>query len=162
MVDASTQTVKLRTRDLMPHEDVSQHHLKRLARRMEEEGIQRRPIVVFRVGNKFLIIDGHHRAAALENLGYASVLATEIGFYLTNFVSVESWRTNGFYDKTTIIQRALGGEVYPPRTTKHVVRFNGGPWERFHHHKDLAPEVNISLKELKRENKTPPPPMRLI
>ncbi len=158
----SIQIVKLNIKDLMRHEEVSQSRLNRLARKIEEDGMQRRPVVVHRVGEGFLMLDGHHRAGALEKLGYPSILATEIGFYLTDFVSVRSWRSNGFYDKTTIIQRALDGDLYPPHTTRHIVSFDGGQWKSFRHNDVLEPKRNISLKKLERPSKTPAPPMQLI
>ncbi|MCL4389290.1 MAG: ParB N-terminal domain-containing protein [Candidatus Marsarchaeota archaeon] len=146
------QIVKLPIKDLLPHEELSQQRLVDLMRRVENDKVQRRPIVVSRIGEKFLIVDGHHRVGALKQLGYPNVLAMVIDFYLTDRVSVRGWSSDDQYDKGVIIERALRGDLYPPYTTKHLVRLDEGEWEPFHHHSILEPEMNISLEELGRKS----------
>ncbi|MFI5412333.1 MAG: ParB N-terminal domain-containing protein [Candidatus Micrarchaeales archaeon] len=161
-MDVSSLGYKAETRYLIPHERIQQERVDALKKRMKRDDKQKRPIIVFRIGNKLLILDGHHRAAALEDLGYPSVYVMEIGFYLSNFIMVDSWNRDKVHDKTEIIQRALAGKLYESKDTRHWVRLNEDGWETFHKHEKLAPEVNIHLRKLKHPEIMPPPPMRLI
>ncbi len=77
------------------------------------------PIVVDRKYR--ILLDGHHRFAALKKLGYTKVPA-----YIVDYEKVEVLprRKTIMVTREIVIKRALSGKPFPPKTTKHIYSKN--------------------------------------
>lgn len=75
------------TARLILHESHDGRRLDRLRERIEEEGVQRNPVIVAAQGEGYLVLDGAHRVHALRGLGCALILAQIVELP----PSVESW-----------------------------------------------------------------------
>jgi len=73
------------------------------------------PVVVDR--KYHVLLDGHHRYAALKKLGYKKIPA-----YLVDYskVKVVTRRQNVEITREIVIKRALSSKPFPPKTTRHI------------------------------------------
>jgi len=71
----------------------------------------------------FVILDGHHRFEALRLLGCRRVPAYVID-YFSDIVDLTLWpdATVKEVTKEEVIRRGLAGELFPPKTTRHILR----------------------------------------
>ena len=118
---------------LKPHEMIIEERVKDLQRRLVEDGMQIRPILVD--SKTMIILDGHHRVEALRRLGAKKVAAVLVDYDSDECISVASWREGWAVTKDEVRERGLSRNLYPPRTSRHMPRFR-------------VPEVNVSLREL--------------
>lgn len=103
--------------DLKPHEEVDPDRVRDLAERIEAEGHVYQPVVADR--KTLVVIDGHHRLAALAKLG-----AVRVPVHLVDYdspeIEVAAWRPNERAPtKADVIAHALAGKKYPIKTTRH-------------------------------------------
>lgn len=117
---------------LKEHEEVNEKHLEEMKEWLIREGVQIDPIIV--ANGQFIILDGHHRAKALQEMGYKRILAYLVD-YQDDEIEVRSWR-GGRFTKEEVIRRALEGDKLPPKSTRHVLKFRPS-------------QINIPLEELK-------------
>lgn len=85
------------------------------------------PVLVDR--NSFVILDGHHRVLALKRLG-CGVIPSYLVDYRDPGVEVTVWEPATVkITKESILNAALSGNLYPPKTSKHVwpARFGEHP-----------------------------------
>ncbi len=75
-------------RKLVPHERVIPVLLESVVRDMEKSGIQKDPILIDK--KSFMVLDGMHRRAALENIGAKYALCSSFD-YQASGVSMERW-----------------------------------------------------------------------
>lgn len=108
----------LQLSDLMPHEGVEEERLIRIIASLRHEGMLRRPIIVDR--GSLVILDGHHRAMALRLLSSSFVPAFIVDYFHPS-IEVTSLRPELEVTKDLVIKRALSGNLYPPRTSWHVL-----------------------------------------
>ena len=127
---------------LKEHEEVDPKRLKELKKKIESDGVLRMPIVIDRGSN--IIIDGHHRFAAIKELGYKKIPAVFID-YSTPRVIVRSWRKNCRVTKEMIIKAGLRGKKLPPKTSKHMIVTKG----KIKHISILERKINTPLGRLK-------------
>ena len=85
-----------------------------LKKKILKEGVWTRPVYIEE--NHFLVMDGHHRIAVAIELKF-----TVIPCVLTCYknVKVKSMRKNYRVTPELIIEKALKGQVFPFKTTKH-------------------------------------------
>jgi len=117
---------------LKEHEEVSPEHLEEMKRWLIREGVQIDPIIV--ANSQLVILDGHHRVRALQEMGYNKVLAYLVD-YQDDEIEVKSWR-GGEFTKEEVIRRALEGDKLPPKSTRHVLKYRPS-------------QINIPLEELR-------------
>ena len=105
------KTVLIRT--LKPHERTIKRKLDALVKSLEKKPYVT-PIVVEK--KMRIILDGHHRYNALMQLGYKKIPA-----YLIDYddVILKSWKKRKV-SKETVINHALSGRLFPPKTTRHI------------------------------------------
>ncbi len=108
---------------LLPHEQTEREKVERLAREIEKEGLKN-PIVVAKFDGKYMIVDGHHRSEAFGMLGKKKIKAVVID-YFSHYVKVVGWKDGRKLDKTEILRKAWEGKRFPPKTTKHLVCYEG-------------------------------------
>ena len=64
-----------------------------------------------------MIIDGHHRYFALKELGLEKIPVTMINYFSDKIITDK----NDSLMKHDIIENALSGELYEPKSTKHLI-----------------------------------------
>jgi hypothetical protein len=103
---------------LLPHEETNKKRFQKLLKKIKKNKFIT-PIAVD--VNSFTILDGHHRVEVMKKLGYKNIPA-----YLVNYkqktIKVLPRRKNYEVNKKIIISRATKGNLYPPRTTKHIIK----------------------------------------
>lgn len=120
-------------RRLVRHEQVDDEHVKRLAARIEAEGALFKPIVADQ--SSHVVLDGHHRFAALVQLG-CRLVPCHLVDYNDPAIQVEHWENGAPMDKIQLISNALNGHVYPIKTSRHrtlrAMPARPTPLERLH------------------------------
>lgn len=103
---------------LHPHEQVDCEHLNRLRAEIATDGALREPVLVD--ARTMIILDGHHRAQALIELGCCLVPSYLVD-YASPLIQVGPWREGVLVDKQEVIQRGMRRDPLPPRTSRHTV-----------------------------------------
>jgi len=129
---------------LKPHEGVDCVYLRELKKEIESDGILKFAIAVDKKGN--IILDGHHRVAALKELGCAKIPVIFID-YSSPDIEVQNQRNGTMLTKEEIIKAGLGLKKFPPKTSKHMIKIGGA----LKHISAIEKRVNIPLEELKKE-----------
>ncbi|MCI4348336.1 MAG: ParB N-terminal domain-containing protein [Thermoplasmata archaeon] len=104
---------------LVPHEEVDETDVTRLAREIRARGLVREPIWV--TAAERVILNGHHRYAALRSLGVRRV-PTWLVDYSDPAMVLGRWGRGPPLEKAEVIRRARSGELFPPKTSRHVWR----------------------------------------
>ena len=91
------------------------------------------PIIVDRKTN--IILDGHHRYNCAKILGLKKIPAYLVN-YLNKDIKVEKRREDIEINKEIVINKAMHNELFPPKTTKHILKKKPNP-------------VNMMLSDLK-------------
>lgn len=103
---------------LREHEEVDPDGVARLQVALVAEGIVREPVLVAR--GSFVILNGHHRYAALRRLG-----ARRIPVFLIDYaggpIRLLRWSPGPELHKSDVIRMAAEGRRYPPKTTRHLL-----------------------------------------
>ncbi len=101
--------------DLRPTEETMTEHVFEVKADIERAGIWTDPIRVER--SSLAVMDGHHRLAAARLLALTMVPCVA---YKYSEVLVTSMRCDYAVDEVTIIARALTGDLFPFKTTRHA------------------------------------------
>ena len=120
------------------HEEITGDDLRVLVAQIERDGRVEEPILVAEREN--VILNGHHRFAALQKLGARRVPAWVVDYDAPEIV-VDRWGPGPPISKQEVIERARSGHPFPPKTTRHRVGLH-------------LPHRPTPLVELRRE---PPP-----
>jgi L-serine kinase (ADP) len=103
---------------LHAHEQIDLADIDVLIADLTARGVFTVPIWVAR--GSMVILNGHHRVAALRRLGATRVPAWILD-YDSDHVRLELWRPGTSITKSEVIRRGLGGQLFPPKTTRHVI-----------------------------------------
>lgn len=103
---------------LHAHERIDGRDVVKLAAKIRNEGMVSDPVWVAR--GSLVVLNGHHRVAALRRLGAARVPAW-IFDYDAEIVRLGRWSPGPEISKSEVVRRAKGGELYPPKTTRHEI-----------------------------------------
>ena len=104
--------------ELKDHEEVDPAKVDQLV-----EDIRRRQAVadpVWVALGSGVILNGHHRVAALRRLGAHRVPAWMVDYHSAS-VRLGRWGNGPPISKAEVERRALHGERFPPKTTRHVI-----------------------------------------
>jgi len=126
------------------HEGVNSADLRELEKEIESDGILKFAIAVDKKGN--IILDGHHRVAALKELGCAKIPVIFVD-YSSPDIEVQNQRNGTRLTKEEIIEAGLGLKKLPPKTSKHMIKIGG----ILKHVSAIEKRVNIPLEELRKE-----------
>lgn len=102
---------------LLLHEEIDGEAVGRLAEEIRRDGIVRDPIWVAR-GSR-VILNGHHRYAALRRLGVARVPAWVFDYEDDEMVRLDRWNPGPPISKAQVVRRARAHRLFPPKTTRH-------------------------------------------
>jgi L-serine kinase (ADP) len=101
---------------LHAHEEVVPEKVRALAEELRRTGTFVDPIWVARGTN--VILNGHHRTAALRQLGAERIPAWLID-YDGPSVQIDRWTPGPPISKSEVVRRAQEGALFPPQTTRH-------------------------------------------
>ncbi len=102
---------------LRSHEEVDPAKVRKLAAELLASGVFDEPIWVAR--GSYVILNGHHRVAALRALGAERVPAWVVD-YDGPTVGLDRWTPGPPITKAEVVRRAGTGDLFPPRTTRHT------------------------------------------
>jgi hypothetical protein len=102
---------------LKPHEEFTEGRLRAVMRDLKSTGVLWFPILVD--DKDFIILDGHHRTEAFRRMGYSKILARLVD-YDSPDIEVYTRRKDIPISKEIVRKKALAGEVFPHKTTRHV------------------------------------------
>jgi L-serine kinase (ADP) len=105
---------------LRAHEEIDEGEARRVAADIRARGIVDDPIWVAAADDLYVILNGHHRVAALRQLG-ATLAPAWVLDYASDAIRLERWSAGPPIDKAEVVRRARSGEMFPPKTTRHVV-----------------------------------------
>jgi hypothetical protein len=103
------------------HEEIDPAHVARLVADLTRDGFVAEPIWVAR--DSHVVLNGHHRLAALRELGAVRVPAWVFD-YESDDVELDRWYDGPPLRKPDVVARAASGLPFPPKTTKHTVRIH--------------------------------------
>lgn len=105
---------------LRPHERTTESVIRETAEAIEADGFLRRPLLV--ESEHLVILDGHHRYEALKRLGCRRVPVYLVD-YKDDGIGLTTWPGAAFavVTKEEVLDRGLRGDLYPPKTTRHLV-----------------------------------------
>ncbi len=100
------------------HEKGSHSRLEEVKRMIISACAFTEPIIVEK--DHLVILDGHHRVTALKQMGYRRIPAYLVDYFKQN-VRVNSRRSNYRVSKDLVISRAVSGQPYPSKTSRHFI-----------------------------------------
>jgi L-serine kinase (ADP) len=103
---------------LRAHEEIVERKVRKLAEELVARGVFYDPIWVAR--DSGVILNGHHRTAALRRLGARRVPAWLVD-YDAESVHLGRWRDGPPISKAEVVDRARTGRLFPPQTTRHTI-----------------------------------------
>ncbi len=107
---------------LRAHEAVDPGNLQEVLGKIRHQHLVDEPLLVAEVQDGlFVVLNGHHRLAALLELGARRAPAWVVE-YEGEAVVLERWpgaRVETPPTKREVVDRALRGELFPPKTTRH-------------------------------------------
>jgi hypothetical protein len=105
-------------RELHIHEEIDEGHVRQLVEDIRRTGWVFEPLWVD--GPTGVILNGHHRFRALQELGAASVPAWVFD-YEDARVRLRRWRRGPSISKVEVRQRGREGRPFPKKTTRHHI-----------------------------------------
>ena len=128
---------------LRGHERTDEARLKALKAEIESDGMLFRPIVVDEDTN--VVLDGHHRLEALRLLGCSRIPVCYVS-YVSDRIGVMSMIKGLDITKAKVVQAAMEGEPFPPKTTWHYLNSNS---RTLNHISCIQRTVDIPLADLR-------------
>jgi hypothetical protein len=105
---------------LKNHEEVNHKYLKDFTLKIRKDGCIKNPVVV--ENKHFIILDGHHRVAALKILK-ANKVPVILVTYQSKNVRVFLRRDLGIKNiKKAVISCVLAKKMFPEKTTRHFIK----------------------------------------
>jgi L-serine kinase (ADP) len=108
---------------LRAHEQIDEADLPGLVEEIRARGSLNHPIWVAR--GSYVILNGHHRVAALRRLGAVRAPVWLIDYHSPS-VRVDRWSPGPSVSKEEVEQHAREGVLFPPKTTKHILAVEPG------------------------------------
>lgn len=100
------------------HERIHDDRIAALAEKIRADGAVDVPILVAR--NGLVILDGHHRFAALQRLGARRIPAWVVDYDAPE-IELDRWDGGPAISKAEVLERGRSGQPFPPKTTRHRV-----------------------------------------
>ncbi|MEM3693667.1 MAG: ParB N-terminal domain-containing protein [Candidatus Bathyarchaeia archaeon] len=128
--------------ELKGHEDIEPAYLDALTAEIEADGILKKPIVADE--RTRVILDGHHRVAALRRLGCSKVPVCFVDYNSPKIIVLPG-RAGEAMSKDIVLRAGLSGATLPPKSSRHMIRLS----KEMRHISYIQKEVNIPLRYLK-------------
>jgi hypothetical protein len=110
---------------LLAHERIERPNLEAIKERIRKQHLVDEPLLVAEVpGGRFVVLNGHHRRLALMELGARRAPAWVVD-YAADAIVLDHWPgavNHPTPTKQEVVEHALRGELFPPKTTRHRVR----------------------------------------
>ena len=100
------------------HEEVVPAKVAELIEEIQRLGVVQEPILVARDSD--VILNGHHRYAALRQLG-AKLVPAWVVEYDHPSVGLDRWGEGPPLSKSEVVERAHAGRPFSPKTTRHIL-----------------------------------------
>jgi len=106
---------------LRPHEEIKPKTLKKMVEVIQKRGGYIKPILIDRASRA--ILDGHHRYNSALQLNLRLIPAIEVDYLKDDSIEVRSWpgKEHLEIDKQAVLDMAMSGEIYPPKSSKHTM-----------------------------------------
>jgi len=106
---------------LKEHEEIYPEKVDELAEEIKKDGVVKKPLLVDK--KTYTILDGHHRYWALKKLGCKRVPAFLVDYLNDDRITVTLWPTAKIdhITKEMVIETALAGKKFTPKTSRHIV-----------------------------------------
>ena len=101
---------------LLIHEEIRVEAVAALSERIRRSGAVEQPILV--AAGDYVILDGHHRYAALRSIGARRAPAWIVD-YRDPGIRLDRWSEGPPITKEEVVARAKAHQPYPPKTTRH-------------------------------------------
>jgi ParB-like chromosome segregation protein Spo0J len=142
----STRLELVKIEQLREHEEIDPSRLREMYRLIEADGVLKRPLAVdFRT---LAVLDGVHRLNILKQRQCKKVPVYLVD-YLSDEIVVYSTDRRTIISKDDVINAALSGRKFPPRTTWHMIKMADGSLE---HISWIEKEVHFALDALVTES----------
>jgi hypothetical protein len=146
----STRLEFLRPSELWEHEEVDPGRLQETLRMIKEQGVLKRPLAAD--SRTLVVLDGVHRLNVLRRLRCMRVPVCLFD-YMSEEIVVRVADRKKTISKEDVINAALSGRKFPPRTTWHMVRTDDGG---FKHISCIEKEIRFPLITLSAEGAMEP------
>lgn len=103
---------------LKAHEQIKEKKARHLLTHMRRTRVMPQPILVDEKTG--VILDGHHRYWACRELGCKVVPCCVVDYLSDERITVMPRKQGQRITKEEIIRRALAGDLFPPKSSKHV------------------------------------------
>ena len=104
---------------LLIHEQIVPERVGELVRDIRAQGAVVEPILVAR--GSHVILNGHHRFAALRQMGARRIPAWVVD-YEDDAIVLERWYDGPPLSKAEVVERARDRRPFTPKTTKHLLK----------------------------------------
>ena len=115
MDDIHTRIKIIPVEKCLIHEGTVQEWVDQIAATIKNDGILKNPIIVTAHESYYVVLDGMHRFAAIEQLELPDILVCEVD-YFSQGVVLEPPAT-----KKEVLECALSKRILPPKSTKHAI-----------------------------------------
>jgi cysteine synthase/O-phosphoserine sulfhydrylase/cystathionine beta-synthase len=136
------QTRLVEIEKLQPHEEADPERLRELTQQIALDKTLKYAIVADEKTN--VILDGEHRYNALKSLGCRWIPVVYVNYESQN-IEVHTWRNNHPITKKDVIEAALTGKLFPPKTSKHMMKNS----DNLVHISSIEKRVDAPLEVLK-------------
>ncbi len=109
---------------LREHEEIEPMRVDEVRRDIEVRRVVDEPVLVAR--GSLVVLNGHHRFAALRALGAVRVPVFLVD-YENGSVLLDRWSPGPPITKAEVLRTAEEGRLYPPKTTRHRLSFKLPP-----------------------------------
>ena len=106
---------------LKPHEEIKEKARDKLLDMTNRWGGYTKPLLVDK--NTGAILDGHHRYSVAKLLNLTKVPALCVDYLNDGSINLEVWQSSEIKQitKQMVIDKSLSDEVFPPKTSKHIL-----------------------------------------
>ena len=104
---------------LKPHEEVKPRNVDTLHEMTLRWSAYTKPLLVD--GNTGAILDGHHRYHVGIRIGLSRLPVIKVDYLSDDGIELDIWPASNLESltKQQVIEMALSGEVFPPKTSRH-------------------------------------------
>ena len=106
---------------LLPHEQVEDKQVDKLERMTLRWKAYTKPLLVDRKTGT--ILDGHHRAEVAKRMELQCLPCVLVDYLEDDRVTLTVWPNCGrdTLEKEEVVEAALAGELFPPKTSRHLL-----------------------------------------